>query len=51
MFRFFNKSSLSFILAFMFFVFASITFLVGVSSYVEAEGVDVISSVLNFLAF
>jgi len=46
---FFNKSSLKFIGSFLFFIFASISFLVGLSAYSEIRGVDLMSAVLNFI--
>ncbi len=46
---FFNKSSFRFMGGFLFFLFVSISFLVGVSAYSEARGVDLVSLVLNFI--
>ncbi len=38
--KFFNKESLSFVGSFLFFLFVSISFLVGLSAYAEARGVE-----------
>lgn len=48
MFDFLNKSSMSFLVGFLVFIFLSVSFLVGVSVYAEAKGINVSAAIANF---